>query len=210
VIILDVMLPGHSGFDVASEIRARGDATPILMLTALCATEDVVKGLDAGADDYLTKPFELSELLARVRALKRRAASGRVGAATFADLELDESERSVRRGDRPVKLTDTEYRLLVTLMERPGKTLSRQELLDRVWGISLDPCTRIVDVHVANLRKKLEAGGEERMVATERGVGPARLAGHGVGADRPVRCQVRRASCNVGEQSWPHTILPRM
>ncbi len=171
VIILDVMLPDTSGFEVASELRARGDVTPILMLTALCSTEDIVKGLDAGADDYLTKPFELSELLARIRALRRRASPGRGKITRFADLELNEAERAVRRGKRPVKLTDTEYRLLSTLMERPGETVSREELLDRVWDIRFDPCTRVVDVHVANLRKKLEAKGERRMVATVRGVG---------------------------------------
>jgi DNA-binding response OmpR family regulator len=171
LIILDIMLPERSGFEVAAELRARGDATPILMLTALCSTEDIVKGLDAGADDYLTKPFELSELLARVRALKRRAGPGRARVTRFADLVLDEAERTARRGERPIKLTDTECRLLSALMERPGETVSRQELLERVWDIRFDPCTRVVDVHVANLRKKLEARGEERMVATVRGVG---------------------------------------
>lgn len=170
-IILDVMLPGKTGLEVASALRAEGNATPILMLTALSSTDDVVHGLDAGADDYLTKPFEFSEMLARLRALGRRTRGTHGPVVRFADIELDKSSRSARRGDRVIKLTDREYKLLLVLMESPGEALSRSELLERVWSIHFDPHTRVVDVHIANLRRKLEAAGGGRVVESVRGVG---------------------------------------
>ena len=171
VIILDVMLPGKTGLEVASVLRGHGNATPILMLTALSSTDDVVHGLDAGADDYLTKPFEFSEMLARLRALGRRTQDAHGPVVRFADIELDKASRTVRRSDQVIKLTDREYKLLLVLMESPGEPLSRMELLERVWSIHFDPQTRVVDVHVANLRKKLEAAGGGRVVGSVRGVG---------------------------------------
>ena len=171
VIILDVMLPDQTGFDVASVLRSEGYATPILMLTALASTDDVVQGLDAGADDYLTKPFELDELRARVRALTRRTKGSSDGAFRFADIELHTRERKVLRGGVPIRLTELEYQVLLALIQRPGQTVSRRELLEGVWGIKFDPHTRLVDVHVANLRKKLEAAGEGRVISTVRMVG---------------------------------------
>ena len=171
VIILDVMLPDQTGFDVAAVLRSEGCATPILMLTALASTDDVVHGLDAGADDYLTKPFELDELRARVRALTRRTQASSAGALRFADIEVDTTARRVLRGGKPIRLTKLEYQVLLALIQRPGETVSRRELLEGVWGINFDPHTRLVDVHVANLRKKLEASGGGRVISTVRMVG---------------------------------------
>jgi DNA-binding response OmpR family regulator len=171
VIILDVMLPGSTGFEVASELRAEGNATPILMLTALDSTDDVVQGLDAGADDYLTKPFEFDEMLARLRALGRRTRPGGTSTLRFADIALDRAVRTATRAGLPLRLTHREFRLLEVLMESPGQTCSREHLLEHVWGIRFDPHTRLVDVHVANLRKKLAGSGTERLIASVRGVG---------------------------------------
>jgi len=171
VIVLDVMLPAKSGFHVASELRAEGDVTPILMLTARDSREDIVHGLDVGADDYLTKPFDFEELLARVRALARRGRTIDQGTLSFEDLELDRLQHQVRRAGLAVDLTPTEFNLLESLMRKPGQVVKRIELLDRVWGMSFDPGTNLIDVHVANLRKKLEEGGGDRVIFTVRGVG---------------------------------------
>ena len=171
VIVLDVMLPAKSGFHVASELRAEGNVTPILMLTARDSREDIVHGLDVGADDYLTKPFDFEELLARVRALSRRGRTIDQGTLSFEDLELDRLQHRVRRAGSAVDLTPTEFNLLESLMRKPGQVVKRIELLDRVWGMSFDPGTNLIDVHVANLRKKLEEGGMDRVIFTVRGVG---------------------------------------
>lgn len=171
VIVLDVMLPGKSGFEVASQLRADGDHTPILMLTAKDAREDVVQGLDVGADDYLTKPFDFEELLARLRALTRRSETVQQRLLRFGDVELDRFEHEARRHGRLLDLTPTEFKLLETLMRRPGQVIKRTELLSRVWGMNFDPGTSLVDVHMANLRKKLEKGGKPRLIETVRGVG---------------------------------------
>jgi DNA-binding response OmpR family regulator len=171
VIVLDVMLPGKSGFHVTSELRAEGNTTPILMLTARDSREDVIHGLDVGADDYLTKPFDFEELLARVRALARRSTTIGEGTLTFADVELDRLQHEVRRGGEPLALTPTEFRLLESMLRKPGQVVRRIELLDRVWGMSFDPGTNLIDVHMANLRRKLEEGGGERIIFTVRGVG---------------------------------------
>lgn len=171
-IVLDVGLPGDmDGCAVAGELRARQVRTPIVMLTGMNAICDVVRGLDAGADDYLTKPFEFPELEARLRALIRRqeAVEGRV--LQFGSLELDPVTRVVRRSGRSIRLTVTEFRLLLALMQNPERTLTRESLRQSIWGLDFDPGTRLVDVHMANLRKKLEAQGEPRLIATVRGVG---------------------------------------
>jgi DNA-binding response OmpR family regulator len=171
VIVLDVVLPGKNGFQVAAAIRGEGQSTPILMLTARDARADVISGLDVGADDYLTKPFDFGELLARIRALGRRQPRLEGAVVRFADLELDRLQHEVRRAGQPLDLTPTEFRLMEALMRVPGSVVTRTELLDRVWGMSFDPGTSLIDVHVANLRKKLESGGRSRLVAAVKGVG---------------------------------------
>lgn len=169
--ILDVMLPGRSGFHVASELRRGGSPMPILMLTARDSRQDVVHGLDLGADDYLTKPFDFEELLARLRAITRRGVAVDDGLLRFGDIELDRRNREVRRGGERLHLTPTEFRLLDAVMSKGGQVVKRIELLDRVWGMSFDPGTNLIDVHMVNLRRKLESGGRPRIIATIRGVG---------------------------------------
>ncbi len=171
VILLDVVLPGKSGFHVASELRAEGNTTPILMLTARDSREDIVHGLDVGADDYLTKPFDFEELLARIRALSRRGQQIEESMLRFDDVELDRLQHEVRRAGQTLNLTPTEFKLLEALMRKSGLIVKRLELLDRVWGMSFDPGTNLIDVHVANLRKKLEEQGKRRIIFTVRGVG---------------------------------------
>ncbi len=170
-IILDVMLPGMDGFAVARELRDRGVTTPILMLTQKDTEEDVIHGLEEGADAYLPKPFRIGELQAHLRALKRRVGMEANTILHFHDLELDRVRREVRRGDRDVPLTNIELKLLETLMLRPGRTFSKEELLRLVWGLTFDPGTGVVNVHLGNLRGKLEAEGEGRIIQTVRGRG---------------------------------------
>ncbi|MEO8479821.1 MAG: response regulator transcription factor [Gemmatimonadota bacterium] len=171
VIVLDVMLPGRNGFQVATELRRAGQQTPILMLTARDARLDVIRGLDAGADDYLTKPFDFGELLARLRALGRRQGGASMAAVRFGEIELDRGLHDALRDGRPLNLTPTEFRLLDALMRNAGGVVTRTELLDRVWGMSFDPGTSLIDVHVSNLRRKLERGSGSRLVVTVKGVG---------------------------------------
>ena len=171
VIVLDVMLPGQDGLAVANQLRRSGITAPILMLTARDATSDVVRGLDAGADDYLTKPFAFDELVARVRALGRRASGAGHGPLRLADLELDRVRRLVKRGTRRIDLAPREFRLLEHFMLHPEHVLTRTNLLDKVWDMTFDPGTNVVDAHISNLRKKLEEGGGSRLIHTVRGVG---------------------------------------
>jgi two-component system OmpR family response regulator len=172
VIVLDVQLPRKNGLVLASELRREGSTVPILMLTARDATDDVVRGLDAGADDYLTKPFAFDELLARVRALGRRGGAALAEAALhFADVEVDRLHHRATRGGRPLDLTPREFRLLEYFLARPDAVVTRTELLEKVWDMSFDPETNVVDVHVSNLRGKLEEGGAPRLIQTVRGVG---------------------------------------
>jgi two-component system copper resistance phosphate regulon response regulator CusR len=179
VLILDVQLPRKNGLQLAAELRREAVATPILMLTARDSTEDVVRGLDSGADDYLTKPFAFDELVARVRALGRRAGAPAAGGTLhFADVELDRGRFHAERGSRDLGLTPREFRLLAYLLERPEQVVSRTELLEKVWDMSFDPGSNVVDVHISNLRRKLEEGGAPRLLHTVRGVGFAlRVAG---------------------------------
>jgi two-component system response regulator MprA len=175
-VVLDVLMPGLGGLEVCRRLRARGDMIPILMLTARDRVADRVDGLDAGADDYLVKPFAVEELRARLRALVGRAgaASGGVdGPLRFADLELDPVTRDVRRGDRLIELTRTEFALLELFMGHARQVLTRAIIFERVWGYDFGPTSNQLWVYISYLRRKLEAGGEPRLIHTERGIGYA-------------------------------------
>jgi len=170
-IVLDVLMPNRDGLSTCRELRDRGDRTPVLMLTARDAVKDRVDGLDAGADDYVVKPFALEELLARLRALLRRGDAGDNGELTYADLSLDPATREVRRGDRPVELTKTEFALLEQLIRHPRVVLTRSQLFEAVWGYDFGPRSNSLEVYVGYLRRKTEADGEPRLIQTVRGVG---------------------------------------
>ena len=176
--ILDVMMPRLDGLDVCRELRSKGYDRPILMLTARDGVAERVAGLDAGADDYLPKPFALEELLARVRALLRRAQAdaldptqGSSAELVFDDLHLDTVTRDVRRGDRRITLTRTEFALLELLMRNSRRVLSRQTILEEVWGQDFPSSGNALEVYIGYLRRKTEAGGEARLIQTVRGVG---------------------------------------
>ena len=169
-IVLDVMLPGLSGIDVAQRLRSAGRQVPILMLTARDAPADIVKGLDAGADDYLTKPFPLKVLLARLRALSRRAPRPPQEELRVADLTLNPATREVTRGGTSIDLTSTEFRLLEYLLRRPGRVCSRASIMDGVWGLDKDVQANTVDVYIKLLRSKIETGGPS-LIQTVRGYG---------------------------------------
>jgi len=171
VIILDVMMPKKTGLQVASELRREGRGTPILMLTARDATEDVVRGLDVGADDYLTKPFKFDELLARVRALVRRGGARRTELLTYGPLELDRLKHKVHVKGKPLDLSPKEFHLLEHFLLRPEEVVRRTELLEKVWDMHFDPESNVVDVHVGNLRRKLKRAAEVDLIVTVRGVG---------------------------------------
>lgn len=184
LILLDVLMPRMDGLTVARRLRAAGRRVPILMLTARDTVGDRVTGLDAGADDYLVKPFELDELLARIRALLRRTsyaqqqagagadhAAGTPGSLSFGDLRMDLGTREVTRGTRTVELTRTEYMLLEMFLSHPRQVLTREQILKSVWGFDFEPSSNSLDVYVMYLRRKTEAGGEPRLVHTVRGVG---------------------------------------
>lgn len=171
LIILDVVLPGLDGFAVCRELRRRNMTAPILMLSARGITEDRVRGLDSGADDYLTKPFEFSELSARVRALLRRQKPAAALTLTAGDLHLDPVARSVHRGRRRVDLTQREFALLEYLMRNVDQVLTRAMIGEQVWDFTWDRMTNVIDVYVNHLRRKLEDAGEPRMIHAVRGVG---------------------------------------
>ncbi|MFC5829357.1 response regulator transcription factor [Nonomuraea insulae] len=174
-VLLDVMMPRLDGLTACRRLRASGNHIPVLMLTARDAVGDRVSGLDAGADDYLVKPFELDELLARVRALLRRGAlSGGTpegDALTYGDLHMDPATREVTRGDRRLDLTRTEYLLMELFLAHPRQVLTRDQILSEVWGFDFEPTSNSLDVYVMYLRRKTEAGGEPRVIHTVRGVG---------------------------------------
>ncbi len=172
VIIIDRMLPKRSGLEVTSELRSQNIETPILMLTALASVEERVEGLDAGADDYLGKPFAYTELLARVRALNRRnSAIDSSDLIKIADLEVDIRRRRVSRAGKRIDLTPQEYKLLEFLIQRIGETVTRAMLLERLWGYDFDPRTNIVDAHVSRLRSKIDKGFNQSLIRTLRGIG---------------------------------------
>lgn len=181
-LVLDVMMPVLDGLAVCRRLRALDDRTPILVLTALDSVSERVDGLDAGADDYLVKPFALDELVARVRALLRRASTTAVedSRLTFGDLVVDPLTRSGHRGDRPLEFSRTEWALLELLLQHPGQVLPREVILERVWGRDFGPDSNSLAVYIGYLRRKLEAGGEPRLVHTVHGIG-YRL-GHAEGA----------------------------
>ncbi|MCB5181773.1 response regulator transcription factor [Streptomyces antimicrobicus] len=183
LIVLDIQMPRMDGLTAARRLRSQGTVTPVLMLTARDTVGDRVTGLDAGADDYLVKPFELDELFARVRALLRRSSYAAAQAAaaagggpdpdvlTFTDLRMDLATREVTRGGRPVELTRTEFTLLEMFLTHPRQVLTREQILKTVWGFDFEPSSNSLDVYVMYLRRKTEAGGEPRLVHTVRGVG---------------------------------------
>ena len=173
VIVLDLMLPDMHGYDVCQRLRLEGNHTPILMLTAMDAAEDKIKGLKIGADDYLTKPFDFDELLARLEALARRAHNFAPSSNILqvADLVLDRDLLEVRRGEEVIKLTAKELAILELLMSAPGRVLSRTRILNQVWGYSEDPLTNVVDVYIARLRRKIDKPGRGPLIDTVRGHG---------------------------------------
>ncbi|MEU7554959.1 response regulator transcription factor [Streptomyces sp. NPDC044571] len=185
LIVLDIQMPRMDGLTAARRLRASGSTTPILMLTARDTVGDRVTGLDAGADDYLVKPFELDELFARVRALLRRSAYAAPTAGSappedvlaFGDLRMDLATREVTRAGRPVELTRTEFTLLEMFLAHPRQVLTREQILKTVWGFDFEPSSNSLDVYVMYLRRKTEAGGEPRLVHTVRGVGYVLRAG---------------------------------
>jgi two-component system response regulator MprA len=172
-VVLDVLMPRLDGLEACRRLRARGDDLPVLLLTARDGVADRVNGLDVGADDYLVKPFALEELLARLRALLRRAGggAGAGGVLAYADLRLDPATREVRRGDRPISLTRTEFALLELFLRHPRQVLTRAILLEEVWGFDFETSSNSLEVYVGHLRRKTEAGGEPRLLHTVRGVG---------------------------------------
>lgn len=173
LIILDVMLPGKSGFTVCREMRADGLTVPVLMLTARDTIEDRVEGLDTGADDYLTKPFDFREMLAHIRALLRRGQALQPAILTFHDLEIDTRSRLVSRGGRGIGLTAKEYALLEYFMRRAGAVVTRAEIAEHVWDESFDPFSNLIEVYVQRLRRKIDDGHTAKLLHTRRGEGYA-------------------------------------
>jgi len=171
LIILDIMLPAIDGIEVCKALRDAGFDMPILMLTARDAVRDRVAGLDAGADDYLVKPFAFDELLARIRALLRRRVAAEEEVLQFADLTLRPATREVTRGGRPIDLTAREFDILETFMRHPRQVLTREQLYERIWGYDFSGESNIIEVYIRYLRAKLEANGEPRLIHTVRGVG---------------------------------------
>ncbi len=174
LVVLDVLMPEVDGLAACRRLREEGSRVPVLMLTARAGVGDRVDGLDAGADDYLVKPFALEELFARIRALLRRGGQERGEELLhFADTVLDPATREVRRGERPVELTRTEFNLLELFLRNPRQVLTRSLIFERVWGYDFGPTSNALDVYIGYLRRKTEAGGEPRLIQTVRGVGYA-------------------------------------
>jgi two-component system response regulator MprA len=174
-VVLDVLMPGVDGLEVCRRLRRARNSVPVLMLTARAEVDSRVAGLDAGADDYLSKPFALAELNARLRALLRRAGNGdtTIEALRFSDLELEPGTREVRRAGEPIELTRTEFALLELFLRNPRQVLTRSIIFERVWGYDFGPTSNSLDVYIGYLRRKTEAGGKTRLIHTVRGVGYA-------------------------------------
>ncbi len=179
LVILDVMIPHKDGYAVCRELRTSGSRVPILMLTARDAVDDRVRGLDAGADDYLVKPFDFKELLARLRALLRRGTALRPPVARVADLTLDTASHAVVRAGRPISLTAKEYALLEFLVLNQDRVVGREQIAQHVWDDAFDPLSNIIDVYVKRLRSKIDAGASPRLIHTRRGEGYILTAGDG-------------------------------
>ena len=171
LVILDIMMPGMDGLEVLSRLRAADEGLPVLFLTAKDAPADQIQGLQRGADDYVVKPFVFGILLARVQALLRRSEADRPAVLRFADLSLDIGTRRAERGTRDIDLTKTEFQLLEELLRQPRRVLSREILMEHVWGYDFEGNTNVLEVYVRQLRQKLEAAGEPRLIQTIRGVG---------------------------------------
>ena len=172
-VILDVLMPGLDGLEVCRRLRSKGNGVPVLMLTARTEVENRVAGLDAGADDYLPKPFALEELLARLRALLRRTTPGTDETLRFADLELNPATREAKRGGTPIELTRTEFNLLELFLRNPRQVLTRSVIFERVWGYDFGFASNSLDVYIGYLRRKTELDGKPRLIQTVRGVGYA-------------------------------------
>lgn len=170
-IILDIMLPGITGIGVLKEMRASGNNTPVLLLTALGTVEDRVAGLDAGADDYLVKPFDFNELLARVRAIVRRGGDRAGNVMSSGDLTLDSASRTVTRGGQEIRLTAKEFDILEYLMQNQGRVLSRDKLSNHIWNYDYDGGSNVIDVYMYHLRRKIDADFEEKKIQTVKGAG---------------------------------------
>ncbi len=171
LIVLDLMLPKVNGISICTELRARGMLTPVIMLTARDGVDDRILGLDAGADDYVVKPFSMGELFARIRALMRRVEQRPTSTLHVGELTLDPTADHVLRGKRKIVLTAREFSLLKYFMQNPGKVLSRTMILENVWDANYEGLSNVVDVYINSLRNKLEEGGEQRVIATIRGRG---------------------------------------
>lgn len=171
LVILDLMLPDRDGVDVCRNLRRREVGRPVLMLTALSSTDDKVAGLDAGADDYLTKPFEFEELLARVRALLRRGEASEGRTLSMEDLELDLYTRVARRGEAEHELSNKEFGLLEYLMRNPNRVLTRTQIAEKVWDMNFEPGSNVIDVYISSLRKKVDRGFERELIHTIKGAG---------------------------------------
>lgn len=171
LIILDIMLPKKNGFYICKELRKSGNTVPILMLTAKDTTEDKVKGLDAGSDDYIAKPFSFDEFLARIRALLRRSQSYKTPVLSVADLEMNPASRKVTRGDVEIKLTGKEYSLLEYLIRNKNKLVTETRIIEHVWDMNYEPGTNVVNVYIHHLRNKIEKGFNRKLLHTVRGAG---------------------------------------
>jgi DNA-binding response OmpR family regulator len=171
VLLIDCMLPDKDGRQVCRDLRAKGNSTPVLLLTARDSRDDKILGFDSGADQYVTKPFDFGELLSRVRSLGRRTQTPALRALAVADLEIDPASRRVRRGEREIQLTTKEYLLLELLVRRAGHVITRTEIMEQVWDMHHDPVTNTVDVLVKHLRDKIDRDFEPKLIQTVRGVG---------------------------------------
>lgn len=171
VIVLDIMLPGRDGLSILKNLRARGNAAPVILLTARSEPNERVEGLNLGADDYLTKPFYIEELIARIQALVRRASGEKISMLQIENLTMNLITREVRRGERVIELTTREFNLLENLLRNPGRVFTRTQLLENVWGYDFDPETNIVEVNVGRLRRKIMDQGPKPLIETVRGVG---------------------------------------